>query len=95
MKFGEAVVFFKKRDINHSKIGLNKNYFKNAFNVIHIGDVRGEFNILSIFDSTFKNGILPLFNDYKNQNKDYNEYGDIDSTEKIHFNAIFKRFNEI
>ena len=54
MKYGEAVVFFKKKDIRHEKIGYKKNYFKNAFNILHIGDIGDKFNILTLFESMFK-----------------------------------------
>lgn len=93
---GEALVYFKKKDIILESVTSEKNYLKTVFNILSMGEINEQFNVLETFHETLRNGILPLFNDFKNHNTQKNDLSIIyTKQEKEQFNEIYKKVNAL
>ena len=101
IKSGEVIAFFKKKDIDSNKIQTQRGYLKRILNMLSIGKITKDFDILQVFHQCIKNGIIPLFQNLKAKSLFGTDVFDMDPNQKIHnmdnnfISNLNKKFNDL
>ena len=95
LKSGEVIAFFKKKDIEIKKIQSERSYLKTILNVLSIGEITKEFDILQVFHECLKNGIIPLFQNLKSKQATDNQDIQKQQADNLHVVNLYKRFNDL
>lgn len=56
----ETMAFYKKEDLDVDKILKKRDYLKDCFNIMMVGEVKEDFDIMNVFNETLQNGLLPM-----------------------------------
>ena len=75
--FTETMAFYKKQDLEVDKILKKKNYLKDCFNIMMVGEVKEDFDIMNVLNETLQNGLIPMLHQYKTQSR-FTEEVDLD-----------------
>lgn len=52
MDFTETMAFYKKEDLDVDKILKKRDYLKDCFNIMMVGEVKEDFDIMNVLNET-------------------------------------------
>ena len=95
---GEAIVFYKKADMDIGKLQIQRNYLKSILNILNLGPISEDYNIFQVFHDCIKNAFIPIFKNIKNSlssTDDGSEGFQKMQADQMFVNSIYKKFADL